>query len=382
MGARERAVAHAVPPLEHSRRLGEQSFADALGVAPSFRDLHEVAYQMSPAELMFGARPPVVGAVAVAHQHAARTAKDCVRSLGGAPPMDHEDGDGRRHYGPQPGLAACLAPAGLVGVLHRLLDDERPRLFERRRESCARDALTTDDGPQRDAETEDVAHQLGHGALAQAVDAHQRGRHRHDTRPERARRHAGGQRGRRANAARAVERVQHVLLDDGLDARQLEHLMTARRRVVARERRAARTATLRPELHALVDLVGRDERALVLVVSLLRAGLATRRHLRARWRRTGTITRWRLRGIARGATRLLLELRHSRQQRLDLRCQLRDHCRLRGNGRRLLGNTVVSPIARHDSLNACAARVMESGFFTPSERSISHSAAWNTWTHP
>ena len=52
---------------------------------------------------------------------------------------------------------------------------------------------------------------------------------------------------------------------------------------------------------------------------------------------------------------MLLELRHSRQQRLDLRCQLRDRRALLGNRRRLLGNTAVSPIMRQDSLSACAA---------------------------
>ena len=266
---------------------------------------------MRPAELVLYGRPPVVCAVPIADEYAVGSAEDRACRHGVAPRVDHEDRDRRGHHGPEPSPAACFTPARLVGVLDRRLDDESLGLLDGRSEGAAGDLLTADDGPYGDAEPEHVAHQIRHGALAQAIDPHQGGHHRHDARSERTCRHADGQRSRRANAAHAVERVQHVLLDDGLDARKLEYLMTTRRRVVANERRAAPATALRLQHHELVYVAGGHERTVMLVVSLLPAGTAPARPLLARRRRARPIARRRLRGIARRPMRLLLELRHA-----------------------------------------------------------------------
>ena len=49
------------PSYSTYARLGEQRVTDALGVGPAFRDLHEVADEMGPAELLSSAWPPAVG---------------------------------------------------------------------------------------------------------------------------------------------------------------------------------------------------------------------------------------------------------------------------------------------------------------------------------
>ena len=135
---------------------------------------------MRPTELMPKVGPPVVGAMSVTDEnpHAATEQLPC--GIGRAPGVDHENGDGRRDDGPQKCALTSLSPTGFVGVLDRLLDDERLGFVDRRLECRARDVLTPDNGPHGHAQPEHVAHQFGHRALTQPIDPHQHGDHSDD----------------------------------------------------------------------------------------------------------------------------------------------------------------------------------------------------------
>ena len=122
-----------MPPPEHPLGFGEHRVSDALGVAAALRDLDEVANQVRPAELVLHGRPPVVGAVPVADEHAVGSAEDRTRRYGVAPRVDHEDRD-RRCVNES---SACLfrssfrARCVMVGIAQRRDRDHGRRRFPR-----------------------------------------------------------------------------------------------------------------------------------------------------------------------------------------------------------------------------------------------------------
>ncbi len=154
-------------------------------------------------------------------------------------------------------------------------------------------------------------------------------------RPWRRRKSAHGQRAARAGAAaRTRQRVQPVLVDVGLDLRQLCDLMTVRLGVIASEPVLAFPTSRRLAVGHGPHLLGREQLPVVTLVSGLPARFASRRGLGIA-RDCRGIARRRLARIARRDRELLFQIR-------DARHQLGDHALQ-------LGDPTVTPVALHDS---------------------------------
>ena len=148
-------------------------------------------------------------------------------------------------------------------MLDGLLLSIAPRVLHGLGNGRTRRLLTPNDRADRHRKSEDVAHQLGHLALGEAINPHQ---HRDDgihCRSERARGDAFWQFAHCPVVAQpAVERVQLVLRDNRLDGRQLEHLMSMRFGVLAMQEPGARLVIDVDARSLLVILVpAREHRA-------------------------------------------------------------------------------------------------------------------------
>ena len=99
---------------------------------------------MRPAELP--QRDPLVRGPAVDHEKAAEIlAEHLLGDARAAAPGDLEDGHQRARRCPEPGAAFGLAPAGLIGVHHRLLSDVLARFLDWRGQCLADFALDVAD---------------------------------------------------------------------------------------------------------------------------------------------------------------------------------------------------------------------------------------------
>ncbi len=111
---------------------------------------------MRPADLPQFQGQLAVRRPAVATDNAGdRFAQEGVRALKAAAQMNHEEGDRRGRSRPQPALLSLLAPAALVGVLHRGLTDRCLCLLIRTGQGSARLSFQRGDGAQGGRHVED-----------------------------------------------------------------------------------------------------------------------------------------------------------------------------------------------------------------------------------
>jgi len=278
-------------------RLKASSFAPSAPPIPAPVDESlEIAQQMRPADLP--QLYPLVRGPAVDHEEAAEIlAEHLLGDARAAAPGDLEDGHQCARRGPEPSAAFGLAPAGLVGVHHRLLAHVLAGFLDWGRKRLADFALDVADRAERQPDAKKVREQLLRHPLAQTIAAGADRDQRLEPRPER-RRGLGRQLAARARSAFLAGQL--VLLIFGHvrpDWRHLDHLRTARLGVPARQSRPAPTAARRHALHNFAHLLRWQQFTLVVLVARLPASLSTAR-LTLAARRPGQIRRRRPRRIA------------------------------------------------------------------------------------
>ena len=159
---------------------------------------------------------------------------------------DGEHGDAVRHRGPQPGLGAALAPAGLVDVDDALSANEGARLLDRTRQGRGHFLFQPADGTQRHLQAEGVGQQRPDVALAQPVGPGQQADPGLHAGTEGVPRYALGPTGfGQAVAVSAAQGVQLILDDLGPHRRDDDCLVTLRMGIVSRQQVPASVARTR-----------------------------------------------------------------------------------------------------------------------------------------
>ena len=270
------------------------------------------------------------------------------------------DGE-QRHPGayrnPQPGPLTLLEPTRLVHVDDRLFGQGLGDLLDPRRERLARRLLQVGDTAEGDRHPESVPHQLFDRAFRQAVGAAQDGDQGLQARPERARRDPGRQHRPRRDPARLAPQCMDLELFDGrLRPRDLDHLMTVRIGVVARDGLAATQARLGLAGLGLVHLLGRHERTGMFLMSRLPAAPPSRALRAGRRRSAGRVARGRPGRVAGELGELCFKLGHPPHQPLK-------------ESLRLL-NAVVSAVVPHKLRTYAACLLARANKRTSSRRKL------------
>src|SRR5687768_4580689 len=228
---------------------------------------------MRPTQLPPPDGVPVVTTVAVRHQDAAEGLTQQLTSHRATPRQPyHKHRYQTRHRHPQPGPLASLAPTRLIEVCHPLIFDIVTGFGHRLGEHLGRDLFGLADRAHTHRHTKEIIHHPSRGALGQAI------------RP-RTERHGGMDAGaigatgnplwpgrpRRLAAGWATQLMPLILGHHRLDGRNLQDLMTKRRRIISCEAGVAAGALIRLEHHYLIDLFYRDQGARMTSVARLAA---------------------------------------------------------------------------------------------------------------
>ena len=205
-------------------------------------------------------------------------------------------------------IAIALRPASLIGVHYclglRELCGRRNRLGQRRGDVLPQLV----DGPQCHCDLIEVFQRLLRLPFALAVGATEQPDGRHQPRPVPARRALRRQGGTRHCAAvRATQLMQPMFIHQRFDLRQLDHLMPNRLGIVTRQGRPASAALHRTVLLHPAALFDRIALALMSLRTGLRAALPATRLALLAGRYTRSITRRRLRTVARRSPHLFPE---------------------------------------------------------------------------
>jgi hypothetical protein len=181
-----------------------------------------------------------------------------------------------RHGHPQLGLAAVLAPRGVVDAGRRGVVDARRHFVVRGFQHRGRLPLELGDHPRGDRQTEEVAGDLLDLALTEAVTAGERGQHRLQIGAETS---CGDPRGEtrtgRDAASGAGQAMEPVFVDQRLDLGQFGDLMDQGGRVIAAQGMATAAAIGGPAIGRRADLFRRDQTAPSPAMSRLPAPFAT-----------------------------------------------------------------------------------------------------------
>ena len=217
--------------------VGEQAFhdlqthpANRFSGSSSIDQLLKVALQVGPADLTQFQRQLAVDRPAIATDDAVdRLAQQGLKALEVSSQVNHEEGHRRGRRRPEPAFLPLLAPAGLVGVLHRGVTDRRLGLLVRRGQGGTRLRFERDDGAQGDRHLEDGLDDLFHAASADVMTAAEVRHHRGQARPDDMGADLRGDRGTiEVATAGAGARVPLVLGDDGRQLGEFGDLMPGR----------------------------------------------------------------------------------------------------------------------------------------------------------
>ncbi len=259
--AAQRSIANLMPPVKQNVRMREQRLADWLARSVAIDHRLEVAPQMSPAPLQPFQAPVCLPAVARGDEP--KLAQQLFDNVFATRAGHAED---RRHRGddqPQPSLVRVLFPTGLVDVDVLRLDVLAKIVIDRLQQSGGL-LLEFADHSSGDGQATQVQKQLPNRSLAQPVGSREQANRRRQAWAEAS---AGSSRGHRAGrlaaAPRAGERVDDVLGDVRPNRWNLGDLMPIGLRVVSNQNNTAAGAVRGPARDDFIDLLGRDQRALM-----------------------------------------------------------------------------------------------------------------------
>src|SRR5271166_5648064 len=270
---RQSPVAHPVPVTEQSVRQRKQPRSRSLAATTSVDHRLEVSAQMRPASLTPECLDPLIRAKPI-------TADDLIvfapqERCGDFAATTFGDGKDRAksgHRGPQPSLAAVLAPRCLVDINRLGLMDRSRELVVRGFKGDGRLPFQLGNHSGGDRQSKQVAYHLLDLTITEAIGAREHGQHGLKVRAEASRGDARwqGSAGRLA-AARAGQTVEPILIDDWLDLGQFGDLMDQGGGVIAAEFMTASAASSRLTVGRLANVLGRDQGT----VSLTMSGLPT-----------------------------------------------------------------------------------------------------------
>jgi hypothetical protein len=299
---------------EQPARQRKQLPSDSLTVATSVDHRLKVSAQMRPADLSPERLDPLIRAEPVA-------ADDLIVF---APQESHGDfaatalGDGKDrvqagHRGPQPSLAAILAPRRLVDIDHLGLMDRSRKFVVRGFKGDGRLPFQLGDHPGGDRKGKQVAYQLLDLSLAEAIGPCERGQHGLEVRAEA----PGGDAQRQGAAghlaaARAGQAMEPILIDDRLNLGQFSDLMDQGFGVVAGELMTASAASGRLTVDRLANFLGRDQGAVGLAMSGLPAAFLSAGRSGGLTLQSDRIGRGRLRRVGGVELEPVLEIMDSR----------------------------------------------------------------------
>ena len=265
----------------------QQLLADPGRVAPSVDELLESALQVRPAGLALQHGQVAVGLVAIgAHDGGGVVSQELTGHLAVAARTDGKYGDQIGGHGPQPGVFARFAPAGLIDMHRRLLPHVVACVFDRSRQRLGHMLFQLADRADGQIEAERVGEQGDDVALAHPVGARQQTDPGLHTRTKAAAWHRLGPVGFGEHvAARTAQGVHLVLGDLRSYRRDLEHLAALRMGIVAAQGVAALSARGGLDRHQRVHLLHRQQRSPMPLVPGLCPWRAARRALAATRRR-------------------------------------------------------------------------------------------------
>src|ERR1700678_4236386 len=234
---------------------------------------------MRPADLSTGRLDPLIRAEPVTADYLIVLASQESRGDFAATVLgDGKDCAQGGHRGPQPSLLAILAPRRLVDINHLGLMDRSREFVVRGFQGDGRLPFQLGDHPGGDRKGKQVAYQLLDLSLAEAIGPSECGQHGLEVRAEGPSGDARWQGATgRLTAARTGQAMEPKLVDDRLDPGQFSDLMDQRFRVVAGETMAASAASGWLTIDRLVNLFGRDQRAVGFAMSKLPAPVLTAR---------------------------------------------------------------------------------------------------------
>ena len=179
------AAAERPPVREQAFHDLQTHSADRFSGSSSIDQLLKVAFQVGPADLTQFQRQLAVDRPAIATDDPVdRLAQQGLKPLEVPSQVDHEKGHCRGRRSPEPAFLPLLAPAGLVGVLHRGLADCLLNLVIRPGQGVTRLGFQRDHGPQGGRHLEDRLDDLFHPPTAHVMATgevrHRRGQARPD----------------------------------------------------------------------------------------------------------------------------------------------------------------------------------------------------------